>query len=151
MKNSSIELFESIFQSLGEGLFLFDRDLSIQYANRAGEKMFGYKGGELIGQKLEVLIPDSARKKHEGHQKGFLKDPHARPMGQGMELTGRKKSGKEFYIEVSLNHFSAPEGNFIVALTTDVSDRKAIQENRLRVDVQYLPRDPKIHKLNINF
>ncbi len=128
MKNSSIELFESIFQSLGEGLFLFDQELGIRYANKAGEKMFGYKKGELIGEKLEVLIPEGARKKHVGHQNGFLKNPHARPMGQGMELKGRKKSGKEFYIEVSLNHFSAPEGNFIVALTTDVSDRKAIQE-----------------------
>lgn len=70
--------------------------------NRSAELMFGYQRSELLGQPIEILLPDSLKEKHQGHRTGFLDSPRNRPMGIGLELKGKRKNGVEIPIDINL-------------------------------------------------
>lgn len=119
----------------------------IEIVNRATEHFFGYTREELIGQPLEVLIPERFRQRHEGHRQGFFADSQPRPMGTGLNLFGQRKDGSEFPIDVSLHRHDGGSGPLVFAFVRDVSERM-----RLEQDARSL-RDHEIaraHALEIN-
>ena len=120
---------DAIFQFATEGILLTNEKGEILQVNPSAEKLFGYNKGELIDEKIEILIPKRFADKHVAHRDGFIKDPQARKMGSGMDLVGMKKDGSEFPIEVSLSPFSSDEGKFVVAFISDVTLRKITEEN----------------------
>ena len=120
---------DAIFQFATEGILLTNEKSEILHINPSAEKLFGYNEGELIGEKIEILIPKRFAHKHVAHRDGFNKNPQARKMGSGMDLVGMKKDGSEFPVEVSLSPFSTDEGKFVVAFISDVSLRKVTEEN----------------------
>ena len=122
---------DAVFQFATEGILVTNDKSEIIQINPSAEKLFGYENGELIGQKIEVLIPKRLKEKHVGHRDGFHKNPHARSMGEGMELFGEKKDGSEFPVEISLSPYSSAEGNFVVAFIVDNTNRR-IAEEKLR-------------------
>lgn len=75
---------------------------TIILVNRSAELMFGYHKSELIGQQIEILLPDDVKKKHEGHRNGYMKKPRSRPMGSGIFLKGRHKDGSEIPVDINL-------------------------------------------------
>ena len=77
----------------------------IQLFNPRASEIFGYEQAELLGQKLEVLLPDNLRKHHVAHRDGYLDGPKPRAMGSGLDLRGKKKDGEEVPLEISLNPF----------------------------------------------
>jgi PAS domain S-box-containing protein len=78
-------------------------DGRISLVNAQTERLFGYDRDELIGEPIEILVPDRVRSVHPGHRSGYFSQPQPRPMGAGMELAGRRKNGTEFPCEISLS------------------------------------------------
>lgn len=77
--------------------------------------MFGYHASELVGQAIEMLLPEAVRAAHERHREGYIHEPRPRPMGVGLVLRGRHKDGQEFPVEIDLNPVPEVEGLKIIA------------------------------------
>jgi PAS domain S-box-containing protein len=118
------EGLEALFLFATEGILVVDEAGEIVRINPSAEKLFQYKSGELIGQKLETLIPKRIAKKHSEHRENFAKNPHTRTMGLGIELFGQKKDGSEFPVEVSLSPYKSNRGKFVIAFIVDITIRK---------------------------
>ncbi|MFN5325042.1 MAG: PAS domain S-box protein, partial [Bacteroidota bacterium] len=100
------ERLKALFDYSTEGIVIADKNGEIVMINPTAEKKFGFETGELIGMKIETLIPDRFGKGHVRHRDHFIKNPHARPMGKGLQLYARKKDGSEFPVEISLSTFT---------------------------------------------
>src|SRR5205823_2463208 len=105
----------------------------IALVNAQAERLFGYGRVELVGQRVEILVPDAARRVHPGHRSGYLSDPRPRPMGAGMELAGRRRDGTEFPAEISLSAIQTDEGLLVTAAVRDVTDRRKAAEAASRL------------------
>lgn len=132
-KMESKESIDALFLYATEGILVANDKGEITRASPSAERLFGYKKDELIGQKIEVLIPKRLSGKHIDHREKYGQNPHARSMGAGMELYGLKKDGAEFPVEISLSPYSAPEGKFVIAFIIDITIRK-ITEEKLKND-----------------
>ena len=104
----------------------------IQFANEQTLRLFGYAHNELIDQSVDVLLPEQFRKTHAGHRRNYLSDPQRRPMGNGVELFGRRKDGSEFSAEIALSPIQLAEGTFVVASVRDVTARKQAEAALLK-------------------
>lgn len=93
----------TIFEASPDGAIIVGQDGTILDANPMVEKLFGWSNEELIGRKIEVLIPEAARAAHESHRARFAENPHNRPMGVGLDLHAQRKDGTMFPVEVSLS------------------------------------------------
>jgi PAS domain S-box-containing protein len=110
-------------------------DGRIVLVNAQVERLFGYRRDELIGQPVEVLVPNQARSVHPGHRARYVADPDpdTRQMGAGMQLTARRKDGTEFPAEISLSALETDEGLLVSAAVRDVSERIEAQAERERL------------------
>jgi PAS domain S-box-containing protein len=114
-------------QSATEGILVIDASGRITLVNAAGERMFGYDPDELLGQPLEVLLPDRIHDTHRDHRARYFTGPRVRPMGSGLDLAGRRKDGTELPVEISLSYVQSSEGMSAMALITDITDRKRVE------------------------
>lgn len=105
-----------------------DQQGAIIYVNSELEEMFGYGRSELIGQPVEVLIPERFHPDHRDHRSEYVHRPHVRPMGSGLDLSARRKDGSEFPIEAGLSYIDAEGQTIMFALITDISRRKHTEE-----------------------
>jgi len=124
----SKEGIEALFLYATEGIIVINENGEITMSNPSTEKLFNYNKGELIGKKIEVLIPKRVTENHAHHLANFNKNPHARSMGVGLELYGVKKDGQEFPVEISLSPYSNAEGKFVIAFIIDITVRKLAEE-----------------------
>ena len=127
-KLNDSELFKGIFQSSVEGILVVDEQGQIIKANPSIEKMFGYELGELVGKKVENLIPHQFEKSHENHRKGFAKSPSSRAMGKGEDLWGLKKDGVQIPLEISLSPTEIKDEHLVVAFVVDITERLLAQK-----------------------
>lgn len=123
---------ESLFQSAAQGIVIVDPRGRIVMANPATETMFGYKVNELVGQSIEMLVPEKLRGAHQQERAAYFKDPKVRPMGMGRDLQARRKDGSVFFAEISLSYVPSAEGTLGVAFVSDVSKRRADEEELRR-------------------
>jgi PAS domain S-box-containing protein len=123
-----------LFASAAEGLAVVDRSGHIVLGNPRLADMFGYPQGQLLGKPIEVLLPDGMRRAHEIHRKAYMHDPKARSMGQGLDLLGRRMNGSLFPLEVSLNHFEFDGAFYVMALITDISQRRRAEIELARIN-----------------
>lgn len=123
--------FEALFRYASNGILLTTTQGEILMANQALENIFGYENGELIGQQVETLLPESVRNTHIGNRKLYNQNPHPRAMGSGLDLYGRKKDGSTFPAEVSLSPFVTENQHFIVAFIVDNTRRKSYENSIL--------------------
>ncbi len=122
------KLLVALLESASQAIISTDRLGRIVLANpRAGE-MFGYTVRELIGARIEILLPESKRAVHGRQRDDYFQRPRARPMGTGLVLAGRRKDGAEFPVEVSLSSVETDEGIFGIAFVSDITVRKALEE-----------------------
>lgn len=126
---NSAEGQKALFQHATEGILLTRDTGEIILINPAAERMFGYENGELIGKRVEVLIPDRFRDLHQNHRNNYNKHPVSRQMGTGKNLTGIRKNCEEFPLEVSLSPFTNNKGSFIIAFASDITMRRQQEEN----------------------
>jgi protein-histidine pros-kinase len=120
MKLSSTVATE-ILDVLSDAIIVVNEDGDIVYANNRAEDVFAYGEGEMIGQKIEALMPKSYRRKHKEHRKRYTKSPHARPLMSGLKLKGLRKDGRIFDAEIALRPIDA-DGELLVSSTVrDIS------------------------------
>jgi len=127
-KQSENPIFKTLFESAAEGFVVADKQGVIQMTNPRANELFGYDKEELIGQPIEVLIPRELHANHRQHREKYNKAPKKRSMGQAIELYGCKRDQTRFPVEVSLNHFTESGEMFVLALITDVTQRKQAEK-----------------------
>jgi hypothetical protein len=118
----------TLMESASQAILGVDACGIIQMVNRQAEEMFGFTREELLGQAMELLLPDALREKHVAHRQAYFEEPRPRPMGIGMELRGRRKSGKEFPVEISLNHVNGGEDALAISFITDITERTRLEQ-----------------------
>lgn len=107
---------------------MVNEQAQIRFANPRLLEMFEYGSeDELLGQQLEILLPEDLREKHKQLRHGYNKNPHPRAMGLGLDLVARKKDGSILPVEISLNPFSYGGEKLIAAFITDITPRKKLE------------------------
>ncbi len=124
----SEKLLVALLESAAQAIVSTDRTGRIVLANDRTEEMFGYERQELIGARIELLLPESKRAAHTRHRDEYFHHPRTRPMGTGLELAGRRKDGTEFPVEVSLSSVEVEDAVFGIAFVSDISQRKTLEE-----------------------
>ena len=97
---------------------------TISIANPQAERLFGYGAGELVGMRVESLVPERLGDVHRGHRDDYFDDPRARPMGVGLDLRARRKDGSEFPVEISLSPLETEGGTLVTAAIRDITERR---------------------------
>jgi PAS domain S-box-containing protein len=121
--------FWQVTETAPYGMVMVGRDGCIAMANAQTEQLFGYRKEELIGQPVEVLVPERFRSRHIGHRERFSSSPEVRPMGAGQELFGRRKDGSEFPVEIALSPARPSMRRFVLATIVDMSLRRQAEES----------------------
>lgn len=120
--------FNALFGNAGIGVMCSDSKGSILAVNKYILKEFGYSAQELGSKSVEILIPNRYRKKHKDLRGEYNQHPAVRPMGSGIELTGLKKDGSEFPVEIALGYFTLEEQTYSLAFITNISKQVAFSE-----------------------
>jgi PAS domain S-box-containing protein len=136
----------AVLESASEGIILIDTTGRILLVNSAAERMFGYPRSELLGEPLEILLPERIRRGHVSHRSGYFAEPRIRPMGIGLDLSGRRNDGTEFPVEISLSHVKSAEGGVAIAFITDITERKRV-ETQLQRQREVLYQNEKLAAL----
>jgi two-component system, sensor histidine kinase len=121
------ELARSALDAAPDAMIIIDAAGVIRYANRQVSALFGYAHDEVIGKEVEQLMPERYRARHLGHRDGYIHNVRVRPMGQGLELFGRRRDGTEFPVEISLSPIASGERQLTAAAIRDVTDRKRVE------------------------
>ncbi len=142
-------MFEALFQHASIGIIVVNSKADIINVNNYLLSLFGYENtDELVGKKIEELIPNRYHTNHTQHRTNYAKNPEPRPMGLGRDLFGKKKDGSEIPVEISLSNYSTSEGNFAIAFISDIAKRKAIEQSVLDQKEELAAINKKIEELN---
>jgi two-component system, sensor histidine kinase and response regulator len=133
--SASRAMFRSLFDSAPDAILVVDPvSGQIIRSNRQATALFGYDGEELLGQSVEILLPERFRSRHPRLRSAYLAHPHARPLGTGIELFGRRKDGSEFPVDITLGTLETGEGVLALSIVRDISERKQAEaEHRARL------------------
>ena len=117
-------LSAGLLEAAPDAMVCVDGAGQIVLVNAQAERLFGYGRQELAGQPVEMLVPDAAKAAHPARRAGYVKNPRARPMGAGLELSGRRRDGSTFPAEISLSAIDTDKGILVTAAVRDVTDRR---------------------------
>ncbi len=126
-KNTSFK-FQSFLESVPDAIVLIDKKGFIKFVNFQTEALFGYDKFEIIGRKIELLMPSRFKESHQKLRQNYLVDPKVRKMGFGVELFAKHKNLSEFPVEISLSNLQTDDGLLICASIRDVSSQKSIEK-----------------------
>ncbi len=125
--------FVTLLEMAPDAIVMTDMHGTIVQTNRQVDLLFGYSPGQLIGQPIEILVPESARALHRAHRDQYHASPTARPMGANLPLSGQRQDGTLFPILTSLSHAKTSEGSFTMAAVRDVTQQKIEEAERERL------------------
>jgi PAS domain S-box-containing protein len=120
---------QRLLEAAPDAMVVVDANATVAVINAATERLFGYTRDELVGQPIELLVPESVKAGHSAHRNRYLANPSIRGMGSGLDLWGRRKDGSQVPVEISLSPLEAPEGLLVVAAVRDISDRRAAEQS----------------------
>ncbi|HEX4956812.1 MAG TPA: PAS domain-containing sensor histidine kinase [Lacibacter sp.] len=126
--------FRAVYAYAATGIIITNSEGSIVAINRYALKKFGYKKSELLGRKIQILVPDRFKRKHAGYHKAFIENPRTRLMSNGQILSAKKKNGKEFPVEINLTNYRVNGKIYVLAFISDVTSRKVSEEKIERLN-----------------
>jgi PAS domain S-box-containing protein len=130
---ASETMFRGLLEAAPDAVVIVESDGQIARVNGQAEQLFGYPRHELVGQGVEMLMPERFRSNHLPLRTGYFGSAQARLMGSGLELFGRRKDDSEFPIEISLSPLESAAGRLVSAAIRDISARKKADEQRFRL------------------
>ena len=133
---SSSLLTSQILEMVPDATIIVDQSGTIIAANQQTTILFGYKSEELLGQKIELLIPERHLAAHERHRAEYVSQPRIRQMGAGLELFARRKDRSEFAVEISLSPVRTAEGMVVLSALRDISARKEVEQELRRAHAE---------------
>ena len=120
--------FRSLFEFSPDAIVVTNQEGKIAEVNAHVQEVFGYDRSELLGQPIEVLIPERFRIAHPGHRADYAAHPRVRTMGAGLDLYGRRKDGSEFPVDIMLGPVDAPEGQMVLSVIRDLTQKREAEE-----------------------
>ncbi|MFT5471287.1 MAG: PAS domain S-box-containing protein [Verrucomicrobiales bacterium] len=118
----------TVIESSPSGMIMVNESGTIVMLNQTSSQLFGYSDGELLGQSIDVLVPDAVRPGHHQMVSGFMKEPAVRGMGQGRDLFGQRKDGSLIPVEIGLHPIQTGEGPRVLAGIIDLTERKRSEQ-----------------------
>ncbi len=136
-RKKSDQKFKELLESTPDAMVIVNHDAEIVLVNAQAVKLFGWLREELLGRKIDLLVPARFRRLHAQSQNVFFTEPLARPMGAGLELFGLRKDGTEFPVEISLSPLETNEGTLVISAIRDITERKAAERTITRLNRVY--------------
>ncbi|MBI2940389.1 MAG: PAS domain S-box protein [Chloroflexi bacterium] len=126
-------MFRILLDTAPDAIVIVNSSGRILLVNAQAENLFGYHRHELLGQPVEILIPEHLRSLHAGQRTRYHAAPRTRPMGIGLQLSARRKDGSEFPAEISLSPLQTEDGTLVTSVIRDVTERKRAEEERAQL------------------
>jgi PAS domain S-box-containing protein len=131
-------LSRTLLDAAPAGMVVCDQQGAVVLVNREAERLFGYQRDELIGQSIDLLIPDHARQRHHHHFVSYTSDARSRSMGANVDLGARRKDGSELAVDISLSPVSTERGPMFIACILEVTDRRQLEHENKRATAYLL-------------
>ena len=135
---ASQQMFEQLFEFAPDAMILANTAGEIILINTQAERMFGYSRQDVLGQPIEIFLPERFRERHHQHRAHYMVAPRLRPMGEGLALSGRRKDGSEFPVEISLSPLRLEAEQFVVSAIRDLTERYRLEEELRRTETLVL-------------
>ncbi|MGH9559515.1 MAG: sensor histidine kinase [Bryobacteraceae bacterium] len=135
---AQLERIGSLFEAAPLAMIAISREGRIALVNQRAEELFGYERADLLGQELEILVPERQREAQRAQWAAYFEAPRSRSMGAGMDLTGRRKDGTEFAVEIGLGYIETGEDPLTLALVNDITELKRATRDLERANAELL-------------
>ena len=147
---ASEQRFRAVVEAVPSAILLVDGNGAITLANAHAAAVFGYRRTELVGKRVEMLLPERLRSVHAELRNAFARNPQARAMGAGRELAALRKDGGEVPVEASLSPMPTREGSFVLVSVTDITERRNVERAtaRQRDDLAHMSRVAMLGELS---